>query len=364
MLTCESGAEATVAVRASSGNTGKFKVYVSDYDYPDLSIEKSVLEPIGAEVIGLSCKTGVGLATLAADADAILQQYAKIGHDTIAALPKCKIIARYGIGVDILDVAACYEHGIAVTNVPDYCFDEVADHAATLALMLLRSIPFYDRKVHAGSYQWQDWNAPIPRLRGATFGIIGYGRIGQNLARKLQAFGIHVTAFDPFVSEAWMRQQGVSKANLEDLLKQSNCVIVTAPYTKDTHHVIDARALSFMRPDACLVCVSRGKCIDNKALYDALKTHAISAAAVDDPEEEPMKMEGWSPSINPLFTLDNFFCTPHTAYISTGALQECRRTAAENVKSVLLGGRPWDLYLPPGIVAKTPLRAGFSVART
>ena len=161
-----------------------------------------------------------------------------------------------------------------------------------------------------------------------------------------------------------MRQQGVEKLPMDDLLRQSNCVIVTAPYTKETHHIIDVKALAKMRSDASLVCVSRGKCVDNMALYDALKSKAISAAAVDDPEEEPMKMENWSPDLNPLFTLDNFFCTPHTAYISTGALQECRRTAAENVKSVLLGERPWDLYLPPGIVADQPLRAGFSVART
>jgi D-3-phosphoglycerate dehydrogenase len=351
-------------VRTFDGNAGKFKVYVSDFDYPDLSIEKSILEPIGAEVIGLSCKTGMGLETLAADADAILQQYAKIERDTIAALPRCKVIARYGIGVDILDVVACYERGIAVTNVSDYCFDEVADHAVTLALMLLRNIPFYDRKVHAGSYRWQDWHAPIPRLRGAKFGIIGYGRIGQNLARKLQAFGIHVVAYDPFVSTAWMRQQSVAKAGLNELFEQSNCVIVTAPYTEETHHIINADALASMRPDACLVCVSRGKCVDNKALYDALKARMISAAAVDDPEEEPMKMEGWTPSLNPLFALDNFFCTPHTAYISTGTLRECRQIAAENVKSVLLGVRPWDLYLPSGIVVKTPLRAGFSIAAT
>ena len=340
------------------------KVYVSDYDYPDLSIEKSVLESIGAEVIGLSCKTGAGLAEAAQDADAILQQYAKIGRATIERLSKCKVIARYGIGVDILDVAACYENGIAVTNVPDYCFDEVADHAVALGLMLLRSLPFYNNKVRSGSYRWQDWNAPIPRLRGSTFGVIGYGRIGQNLARKLQAFGIHVVAYDPFVSEPWMRQQGVGKSTLEDLLKASNCVIVTAPYTQETHHIINDQALSLMREDASLVCVSRGKCVDNKALFNALKTRSIAAAALDDPEEEPMKMESWSPTLNPLFTLDNFFCTPHTAYISTGALQECRRTAAENVKSVLLGKRPWDLYLPAGLSVSCKLRADFPLSRS
>jgi len=349
--------------QSDPAKTGRFKVYVSDYDYPDLSIEKSVLEPIGAEVIGLKCKTGESLAELASDADAILQQYAKIGRDTIASLPNCKVIARYGIGVDILDVDACYEHGVVVTNVPDYCFDEVADHAVALSLMLVRSIPFYDRKVHEGSYRWQDWNAPIPRLRGSVFGIIGYGRIGQNLARKLQAFGIHVVAADPFVSDACMRQQGVEKMAFESLLALSNCVVVTAPYTKATHHIIDANALSEMRSDASLVCVSRGKCIDNKALYEALKSKKIAAAAVDDPEEEPMKMADWSPDKNPLFTLENFFCTPHSAYISTGALQECRETAAENVKSVLLGHRPFDLYLPADISIISPLRAGFSTGR-
>lgn len=339
------------------------KVYVSDYDYPDLSIEKSILEPIGAEVIGLACKTGESLATLAADADAVLQQYAKIGRETIAALNNCKIIARYGIGVDILDVQACYDYGIAVSNVPDYCFDEVADHAVAMALMLMRSIHFYDRKVHSGSYRWQDWNAPIPRLRGATFGIVGFGRIGQNLARKLQVFGIRVVAYDPFISEAWMRQQGVEKQSFEDLLKQSNCVIVVTPHNKDTHHIINADALAMMRPDASLVGVSRGKCIDNQALYQALKDRSIAAAAVDDPEEEPMKMEGWTPEVNPLFSLDNFVCTPHAAYISTGSLEECRITAAQNVKSVLLGQKPQDLFLPAGLSVAAPLRAGFSVAR-
>ena len=340
----------------------QFKIYVSDYDYPDLEIEKQVLEPIGADVIGLSCKTGEGLAEQARDADAILQQYAKIGRATIENLPSCKVIARYGIGVDILDVQACYDHGIAVTNVPDYCFDEVADHAISLALMLARSIPFYDRKVKAGSYRWQDWNSPIPRLRGANFGVIGYGRIAQNMTRKLQAFGIDVIAYDPYVSAAWMRQQGVAKGGLDEVLQASNCVIVTAPYTKETHHIIDSGALSRMRPDASLVCVSRGKCIDNKALYEALKDKKIAAAAVDDPEEEPMKMDSWSPSMNPLFSLDNFFCTPHTAYISTGALAECRRTAAENIRAVLSGNRPNDLYLPATIRRPEKLRAGFTLA--
>lgn len=321
----------------------KFKVYISDYDYPDNEIEKEILEPIGAEVIGLKCKTGEGLAELAHDADAIMQQYAKIPRSTIEKLKHCKIIARYGVGVDILDVQACRDHGIIVTNVPDYCLDEVADHAISYAFMLMRNIPHYNKCVHQGSYQWQDWIAPIPRFRGATFGLLGFGRIAQNVARKIQVFGFHVIAYDPFVSESLMATHGVRKVELDELFGESNVVSIHSPYTPETHHIVNADTLALMKPSAYVVCTSRGKCIDNKALYDALSRGIIAGAGVDDPEEEPMKMNDWSPDMNPLFTLDNFFCTPHTAYISYQALQECRRVAANNVKAVLLGQEPFDI---------------------
>lgn len=321
----------------------KFKVYISDYDYPDNEIEKSILEPIGAEVIGLKCKTGEGLAELAHDADAILQQYAKIPRSTIEKLTNCKIIARYGVGVDILDVQACRDHGIIVTNVPDYCLDEVADHAIAMAFMLMRNIPHYNRRVHEGSYQWQDWIAPIPRFRGATFGLLGFGRIAQNVARKIQVFGFRVIAYDPYVSESLMATHGVKKVELDELFRESDVLSVHSPHNPATHHIVNADTLALMKPSAYVVCTSRGKCIDNKALYDALVSGRIAGAAVDDPEEEPMKMNNWTPDMNPLFKLDNFFCTPHTAYVSHQALQECRRVAANNVKAVLLGQKPFDL---------------------
>lgn len=321
----------------------KFKVYISDYDYPDNEIEKSILEPIGAEVIGLHCKTGEGLSTLAHDADAILQQYAKIPRATIEKLTRCKVIARYGVGVDILDVQACRDHGITVTNVPDYCLDEVADHAIANAFMLMRNIPHYNACVRKGSYQWQDWIAPIPRFRGAVFGLLGFGRIAQNAARKLQAFGFRIIAYDPYVSEGFMATNGVEKVALETLFQESDVVSIHSPHTPDTHHIVNEKTLRMMKPSAYIVCTSRGKCVDNKALYDALTNGVIAGAAVDDPEEEPMKMDSWSPDMNPLFGLSNFFCTPHTAYVSYQALQECRRVASNNVKAVLLGQRPPDL---------------------
>jgi len=324
----------------------KYKVYVSDYDYGNLDIERKILEPIGAEVIGLQCRTGIGLAEEAKDADAILQQYAKIPRETIEQLDNCKIIARYGIGVDIVDVKAAYENEMVVTNVPEYCLDEVANHSISLSFMLMRNLPFYNAKVREGSYQWQDWRGEIPRMRGAIYGLIGFGRIAQNLARKVQAFGFEVIAYDPYVSESLMGTMGVKKVELDSIFELSNVVNVMTPYTPGTHQIVNEERLRMMRPDAYLVGVSRGKCVDNKALYKALKEGWIVASALDDPEEEPMKMEGWTPEINPLFTLDNFFCTPHVAYVSAGALNECRHVAANNVKSVLLGEGPIDAVKP------------------
>jgi D-3-phosphoglycerate dehydrogenase len=324
----------------------KFKVYISDYDYPDLSIEKSILEPIGAKVIGLNCKTGEGLGELAADADAIIQQYARITRPTIEKLKKCKIIARYGVGVDILDVKAAHEHGIIITNVPDYCIDEVADHAISFSFMLMRSLPFYNEKVHKGRYSWQDWNAPIPRFREATYGLIAFGRIAQNLTRKLLAFRFNVIAYDPYVSESFMQTFGVKKVSLDETFLQSDVVNIFAPYTTETHHIVNEEKLKKMKNSAYLVCVSRGKCVDNKALYKALSNRWIAGAALDDPEEEPMKIENWTPEMNKLFKLDNCFFTPHTAYVSKQSLDECRHVAANNVKAVLLGQKPFDIVKP------------------
>ncbi len=321
----------------------KFKVYISDYDYPNLDIEKSVLEPIGAQVIGLQCKTGENLAELAMDADAIIQQYAKIPRATIEKLKQCKIIARYGIGVDILDVEACYDNNIIVTNVPDYCLDEVADHAISLSFMLIRSLPFYNRKIRQGSYKWQDWNAPITRYRGATYGLVGFGRIAQNLARKLPMFGFKVVAYDPYISQSMMNSHGVQKVELLQLAGMSDIINVLTPHTKDTHHIINKEFIDNMKENAYLVGVSRGKCIDNKAVYDALINKKFAGIALDDPEEEPMKLDNWTPDMNPLFKLDNCFFTPHIAYVSQEALDECRFVAATNVKDALLGKKPRDI---------------------
>ncbi len=324
----------------------KYKVYISDFDYPDNDIEASVLAPIGAQVIGLQCRTGEGLAEQAADADAILQQYAKIPRQTIEKLTRCKAICRYGTGVDIVDVEAAYEHGMVVTNVPDYALDEVADHSIALALMLVRRIPWYSAATRAGRWHWSESKGPIQRLRDATWGLIGFGRIAQNIARKVRSFRFRIVSYDPYVSEGFMATFGAEKVELEALLSRSDVVDVMCPHTPETDHMIDEPALRRMKKTAVLINCSRGKIVDNRALYRALSEGWIASAGLDDLEEEPAKLDSWSPADNPLFSLDNCFVTPHVAYVSAGSLEECRKVAAENAKAVLLGKTPPNLVRP------------------
>lgn len=176
----------------------KYKVYVSDYDYEDLSIEKSVLEPIGAEVIGLQCKTGEGLGDLAKDADIVMTRYAKVTRENLEKLENCKAICRYGIGTDTVDVQAVYDNNMILTNIPDFCIEEVAEHSIAMALNLTRRIPMYDKATKSGSWDWQDAGGPIFRYRNMTWGIVGFGKIAQNIVRKIIGFGFEIICSNPF----------------------------------------------------------------------------------------------------------------------------------------------------------------------
>ena len=184
------------------------------------------------------------------------------------------------------------------------------------------------------------------RLRGSIAGLIGFGRIAANIAHKLAAFGVSVVAFDPYVSESYMRSFGVRKVDLDSVLSESLLIVVMCPHTPETHHLIDAVALARMRPQAVLVNCARGKIVDNNALYEALAAKRIAGAALDDTEEEPAKLDQWFPALNPLLGLENCIITPHVAYVSDEALRECRRVAAENARAVLLGENPPNPVTP------------------
>lgn len=318
----------------------KYKVYITDYDYDDNEIEKSILEPIGAEVIGLQCKDGAGVAAQAKDADALMVQYANITKTTIEQLDKVKVIARYGVGVDIVDIKAAKERGIICTNVVDYCTDEVADHNISLILMLVRRIPMYVAETKKSKWHWSETGRPVHRFTALRIGMVGFGRIAQNMGQKLLALGFQVAAFDPYVKPEAMQKKQVIPADFESLIKTSDVVVLQCPYTKDTHHIVGEMQLAQMKDGAILVNCSRGKLVDNVALYEALHSGHLAGAAMDDLEDEPAKKFNWSAGDNPLFTLDNCFITPHVAYYSEESLIEARQNASYNVRAVLLGEEP------------------------
>ena len=319
--------------------TDKPKVVITDYDFGDVSVETEILEAAGAEVIALQAKREEDLFEVAPHCAAMMNQYAKIGRETITRMHACEVIARYGVGVDIVDVDTATEKGILVTNVQNYCTEEVADHAISLWLTLARKLLDYDRATHAGIWQWQS-GQPVYRLRGRTMGVVSLGKIGQAIVARAQAFGVKVIAFDPFLPAEVAEKIGVELVDKSGLLARSDYILMQAPMTPDTYHFLSDTEFAAMKPGAILVNTGRGPTVDNKALYRALTEGHLAAAGLDDPEEEPAKRANWTPDNNPLFTLPNVLVTPHAAYYSEESILAARVTAATQVAKVLTGQKP------------------------
>lgn len=317
----------------------KFKVVITDFDYGDNAIERAILEPVGAKVVALQAKSEDDLRDHAETCDAMMNQYARIGARTMAAMRQCKIIARYGVGVDIVDVEAATEKGILVTNVRDYCTEEVADHAIALWMTLARNLPAYDRATHDGIWRWQS-GAPIYRLRGRTMGIVSFGKIGQAISYRAMAFGVRVIVCDPYLTAEKIAALGAEKMEKDSLLRQSDIVMMQVPMTPETKHFLGQREFAIIKPGAIVINTGRGPTVDNKALFDALVSKRVAAAGLDDPEEEPAKRAQWNPGDNPLFSLPNVIVTPHSAYYSEESIRLAREIAASEVARVLTGEKP------------------------
>ncbi|WP_171133848.1 MULTISPECIES: C-terminal binding protein [unclassified Ruegeria] len=322
-----------------SPRTDKPKVVITDYDFGDVAVETEILEAAGAEVIALQAKRQEDLFDVAPHCSAMMNQYARIGKETIARMRNCEVIARYGVGVDIVDVGTATEKGILVTNVQNYCTEEVADHAIALWLTLARKLPDYDRATHAGVWKWQS-GQPVYRLRGRTMGVVSLGKIGQAIVTRAQSFGVTVIAYDPYLPREVAAKIGVELVSKPELLARSDYILMQAPMTPNTHHFLSDAEFSVMKPGAILVNTGRGPTVDNKALFRALTEGHLAAAGLDDPEEEPAKRANWTPDDNPLFTLPNVLVTPHAAYYSEESIHAARVTAATQVAKVLTGQNP------------------------
>lgn len=312
---------------------------ITDYDYGNLDIERAILEPHGIDVVGLQAKSEDDLIEAARRCDAMMNQYARVGARTIAAMTRCKVVARYGVGVDIVDVDAATGAGVLVTNVRDYCTEEVADHAIALWLACARRLTEYDRATHQGIWRWQS-GQPIYRLRGRTMGIVSFGKIGQAIAARAKPFGVEIVVYDPYIDAEALARHGVSRVEKDELLARSDILMMQVPMTPETHHFLGGREFEAMRGGAIVINTGRGPTIDNRALYDALVGGKVAAAGLDDPEEEPAKRASWNPGGNPLFSLPNVLVTPHAAYYSEESIRSAREIAASEVARVLTGVRP------------------------
>jgi D-3-phosphoglycerate dehydrogenase / 2-oxoglutarate reductase len=315
------------------------KVVISDYDYGDVDIERAILEDVGADVVALQAKTEEDLFAEARDCDAIMNQYARVGAATIARMKRCRVIARYGIGVDIVDVNAATEKGILVTNVRDYCTEEVADHAIALWLTLARKLFQYNAATHKGIWRWQT-GQPVYRLRGRTMGIISFGHIGQAIAERARAFGVAIIVYDPYLADGVAAAKGVASVGKDEILERSDYLMMQVPMTGETRHFLGEAEFARIKPGAIIVNTGRGPTIDNRALHRALVDGRLAGAGLDDPEEEPAKRKAWNPGDNPLFALDNVIVTSHVAYYSEESIRLARETAASEVARVLTGQRP------------------------
>ena len=249
------------------------------------------------------------------------------------------MIARYGTGVDIVDVDAATQYNILVTNVPnDWCENELADHAMALLLAVARKVNVYDRATRGGTWEWQS-GAPIHRLRGSVLGLLSFGAIARAIAARAAGFGMRITAHDPFLSAEEITAAGTTALSFDELVTESDCLVIQAPLTAQTHHLFDQAQLRRMKPSAILINTARGPIIDDRALHRALSEGWIAGAGLDDIEEEPAKVRDWRPD-NPLFSLDNVVITPHAAYYSEESIATVRRFAAEEVVRVLTGQPP------------------------
>jgi D-3-phosphoglycerate dehydrogenase len=314
-------------------------VVIADYDYGDVDIERPIIEAAGLRLIAAQCKTEDEVIDAARDADAIIVQYATVGARAIDALTRCRVIARYGTGVDIVDVDAATRRGILVTNVPnDSCENEVADHALALLLAVGRKICIYDRATRRGTWQWRTGH-PIHRLRGRAAGLLSFGSIAQAIAARASGFGLRVLAHDPYMQAEDIAAKGATPVSFDELIEQADYLVVQAPLTKETHHLIGEEELRRMKPTSFLINTARGPIVSDAALYRALSEGWIAGAGLDDIEEEPAKRHNWKP-VNPLFTLPNAVITPHAAYYSEEAIRTLRDFAAHEVVRVLTGQQP------------------------
>ncbi len=315
-----------------------FKVVIADQPAADRDVEAAALAASGLslDTVWLATHESDQVLGHAADADALVMSWLPVTRQLIEELKRCRVIARFGIGVDMIDLDAATEHGILVCNTATYCLDEVSNHAIGLLLMLNRGLLRDIDAVRSGGW-FRVRDSPPRRLHGQRLGLVGLGNIGKLVARKARGFGLDVVAYDPYLRDHQRAVDGTPLIDLDDLLESADIVSVHCPLNASTRHLLGAHELAMMKTSACLINTSRGPVVDQAALVEALAQHRLAGAGLDVFEMEPL------PTDDPLRQLDNVILTPHSASWSVESSVECRRVAVEHVLTVLRGGVPADV---------------------
>lgn len=306
------------------------KVYVTDYEYSSLEEEKKELLKYGIELLPRQCRNEDDIIRECQGADGLLNQYASINRRVIEGLPNLKVVARYGVGVNTVDLDAATENGVCVLNVPDYCMDEVSNQAFALIMACQRKLGLLNDQVQQGEWDYKIAK-PIYRMAGQTLGLLGFGRIPRMLAKKVKAFGMHVTVYDPYLKAADVAAYGVRLLPVSELLQSADIISVHVPLTTDTCNLISRKEFALMKKNAILVNTSRGQLIDEDALYEAIVNQQISGAGLDVTVQEPLETQ------SKLRGLPNVIITPHVAWYSEESELELKRKAAHGVAEILAG---------------------------
>lgn len=328
------------------------RILITDFVWPATAPERAVLAAglgDGVEVVEAPDGSEATLAALAADCDGIMTCFAQVTPAVVRAAERCRVISRYGVGVDNIAVAVATELGIPVTYVPDYCVDEVSDHVMALLLAWNRQVGFYDRLAKAGRWEGAASPHPLTRLRGQTIGIVGLGRIGRAVAAKARAFGLAALAYDPYLASDAALPDGVTAVSLDELLAAADYVTVHTPLNDETRGLIGAEALARMKPAAYLINCARGPIVDERALYAALRDGQIAGAGLDVMESAA------PPADHPLFALDNVIVTPHVAFLSQQSVLELEVRTAQATVDVLQGRMP-EFLVNPAVLPHSRVR--------
>lgn len=311
------------------------RVLLTDYAWNDLDIEREVLSAAGAELVVAEDASVENLVRLADGCQAIMTNWAQVPKQVIAACDDCQIVARLGVGLDNIDVAYCTASGIVVTNVPDYCYREVAEHAISMTLCLARKLHLYQGAKTAGRYETNEF-FPLPRIEGQTFGVVGYGRIGRASADRARGLGMHVLVYN----RSPLDDANVEQVPLDEVLRRSDYVSLSLPLVPATQNMIGAEQFALMKPTAYLINAARGGLVDHAALAEALASGRLAGAGLDvhAPEPPPLDRAPWN---DPRVLL-----TPHTAFVSTESLADLRRRTAGQVVDRLAGKEPENVRNP------------------